>query len=284
MKVLGLLSFITSVLICPGCLQKSSQDKTDEQTKNIDDAGLLNNLEGTWRLLAAKWGEIEMEEEKEIAIKIFTQNRFAVIRYSEEQNEFIGASGGSYIQLGEEFTEYSEYNTWDASLVGKPQKFSFEFDDDLLYQKGFIKGEIEPEHRLEEVYERLEPGSSLIHDKHPIVGVWKLNEWANGDRVAPEPLPDHELAYKIITPKYFYVVRYNNKTGQTFGVSVGKHQITTDYYIETIDFYTYDPSNNGKQYTFNYQFIDNSFIQSGIIDSDGGYMNYKIEEYYSRVQ
>lgn len=283
MKILGLLSIVISVLILQSCSIKSSQSQTDEESRDMDEEGSLNTLEGTWKLLAAKWGETEMEEEKEIAIKIFTQNRFAVVRYSEENNEFVGASGGSYIQLGEEFTEYPEYNTWDTTLVGKPQKFSFEFEENLLYQEGFIKGETLPEHQLEEVYERLEPGIFAMKQKHPIVGVWKLDRWANGDRIAPEPLPEDEIVYKIITPKYYYVVRYS-KAGQIFGVSVGKHQITTDYYIETIDFYTYDPSNNGKQYTFNYNFENNQFIQTGMIDSGGGYMNYKIEEYYSRIQ
>ena len=103
---------------------------------------------------------------------------------------------------------------------------------------------------------------------------------ARGNVEGPEVLPENEKIFKIMTPGHYLVVWYRN-TGGLIGLSYGNYDITPDYYIETVECYSYDPSASGKKYTFNWEIDGNNFIQKGFIDSDL-YMDYRIEEYYSR--
>jgi hypothetical protein len=244
-------------------------------------------LEGTWQLMTgnlAHVGEGEStdfdEETKIIALKIFTRNRFVALRFSEEDHKFLGAGGGTYIQLGNEFREYIEFHTWDSTLANTAQSFKCVFEGDLLTQSGHIEGGTNPGEHLEEVYQRIEPGASMLKEQHPITGSWKLEKMARGDVSGPETLPENENIFKILTPEHYLVVWYRN-TGGLIGLSYGTYVITPDYYIETVDCYSYDPSAAGKKYTFNWDIDGNTFVQKGFIDSDL-YMDYKIEEYYSR--
>ena len=130
------------VLIFPACKQGGSGPDASEVSTIEDDNSVIqtrNTLEGTWQLMAAKLahrGEGESDsftnESDVIALKIFTRNRFAVIRYHKETSTLLGTGGGTYIQLGDEFTEYIDYHSWDSTLVNYPQNFTCTFEGDLF--------------------------------------------------------------------------------------------------------------------------------------------------------
>ena len=287
------LLLITGFLILWSCktntsseangLNASDDESIPQGTVKIEEP----TLEGTWQLMTASlahFGEGESadfdEETEIIALKIFTQKRFVALRFSKDGHIFLGAGGGTYIQLGDEFREYIEFHTWDSTLVNTAQTFKCEFEGDLLTQSGVLTGGANPGEKLVEVYQRIEPGISTLAERHPITGSWNLEKIANGNVEIPESLPENEDVFKIMTPNHYLVVRYRD-TGGLVGLSYGTYEIQPDYYIETVECYSYDPSATGKKYTFNWEIDGNSFSQKGFIDSEL-YMDYKIEEYYSR--
>ncbi len=246
----------------------------------------INSLEGTWRLMAAKLAHtIEGEPDEftsdagAIALKIFTRNRFVVLRYDKETHTLLGTGGGTYIQLGDHFTEYIDYHSWDSTLIDHPQTFTCAFEGDLFTQEGVIRGGNTDGQALEEVYQRVENPFSYRTDLNALVGSWRLEKWANGDVEKPVPPPSGVHGFKIFTPEYFYALRYRDSGGIS-SFAFGTYELTQEYLKETI-ISLGDLSAVGQSYTFNWNVEGNQFLQKGFIDSDQ-FMGYKIEEYYVR--
>ncbi len=248
--------------------------------------GDLYTLEGTWQLMAARLAHHSEGEEttfstesSAVALKIFTRNRFVALRYDKASNALLGTGGGTYIQLGDDFTEYIDYHSWDSTLTKFPQTFSCHFEGDLFTQRGVIRGGNTDGRALEEIYQRIEDPMSSLSGDYPLVGSWKLSQWANGDLVKPEPLPDGTLGFKIFTPNYFYAVRYR-ESGGIASFAFGTYKATREFLTETIISLD-DLSAVGRSYTYAWSRQGRDFKMSGFLDSDQ-YMGYKIEEYYQR--
>ncbi len=246
----------------------------------------FNSLEGTWQLVAAKLahtvqGEpsVFTSESDVVALKIFTRNRFVTIRYDRETHVLLGTGGGTYIQLGDQFTEYIDYHSWDSTLVNHPQTFTCIFEGDLFTQKGTITGGNTDGQSLEEVYQRVEDPFSLVKGNYPLMGSWKLLKWAPGPIEEAEPLPESMEGFKIFTPTFYYAMRYR-KTGGISSFAFGTYRATPDYLTERV-ISVGDLSAVGRSYTFSWTKTEKGFKQYGFIDSDQ-FMGYKIEEYYQR--
>ncbi|MDH3648140.1 MAG: hypothetical protein OEQ53_00565 [Saprospiraceae bacterium] len=291
------LPVFTLLFLLSACKDGGQDASTEQSDAQVDTTiSSENSLEGTWELVEAQLahaGEGEsaiVGEESDIAyLKIFTKKRFLAFRYNKDDKRFLGASGGTYIQLGDEFREYIEFNTWDPSLIETPQTFTCTFEDDRFIQEGYIKGGEIPDVPLREVYRRLEEGNSASIDKHPLVGVWSLEKWANGDVETPEPLPVGHKSVKLITPTHFTVFRWDESAGDLLKTEdgfdefiYGSVDLSMDYYTEHIISF---PSQVGigKTYTFNWSIDNDIFKMTGFIDSDE-FMDFKIEEYFSREE
>lgn len=245
-----------------------------------------NTLEGTWQLMAAKLahtGEGEStnfsSESDVVALKIFTRNRFVAIRYDRTSKVLLGTGGGTYIQLGNEFTEYIDYHSWDSTLVNHPQNFTCTFEGNLFTQRGTIKGGNTDGESLEEIYQRVEAPSSTMGGNYPLLGSWKLETWANGDLEEPEALADGVHGFKLFTPTFFYAMRYRD-SGGIDSFAFGSYSATPDYLTETV-VSAGDLSVSGRSFVFSWSRTDQGFVQKGFLDSDE-FMGFKIEEYYSR--
>ncbi len=286
----------TLLLLLAACKGGTSETSEGDTAEAVDTLDTENKLEGTWELIEAQLAHTgegestEVGEDSDIAfLKIFTKKRFLAFRYRKDSKKFLGASGGTYIQLGDEFREYIEFNTWDPMLIETPQTFTCTFEGDQFVQAGFIKGGAVPNVPLREVYQRVESGNQGSLDQHPLVGVWKLEKWANGDVETPEPLPVGHKSIKIITPTNFMVFRWDENAGDLLKTEDGADEfifgtvdLNTDYYTEHIVSFPTEVG-IGKTYTFNWSIDNGIFKMTGFIDADD-FMDFKIEEYYSREE
>jgi hypothetical protein len=284
---LAILPIILSpILIYLAPSSKKNLDHASTPEVSIEAKEDFNSLEGTWQLIAAKLAHTSAGESPEfsnesgvVSMKIFTRNRFVTLRYDRETHVLLGTGGGTYIQLGDQFTEYIDYHSWDSTLVDFPQNFTCTFEGDLFTQRGTIIGGNTDGQSLEEVYQRVEDPFSQMKGNYPLLGSWKLLKWANGDVEIPEVLPPGLHGFKIFTPTFFYAMRYR-ETGGISSFAFGTYRATPDYLTETV-ISLGDLSSVGKSYTFSWSKTDKGFKQYGFIDL-GQFMGYKIEEYYQR--
>jgi hypothetical protein len=278
--------FVTFLLLSFSFTSIRNVKKSVTRSSEGSETQTFNSLEGTWQLMAAKLAHTVEGESHEftsesdvVSMKIFTRNRFVTLRYDRESHVLLGTGGGTYIQLGDQFTEYIDYHSWDSTLVDFPQTFTCTFEGDLFTQSGTIKGGKTDGQALEEVYQRLEDPFSEIKGNYPLMGSWKLLEWANGDVEKPQALPPGLHGFKLFTPTFFYAMRYR-ETGGMSSFAFGTYRATPDYLTETI-ISVGDLSAVGRSYTFTWHKTDKGFRQLGYLDSDE-FMGYKIEEYYQR--
>lgn len=240
-------------------------------------------LEGTWKLLAARWNSDTKQFADNTIYKIYTGNRFAFIFYDEATNTFSGGGGGTYTVDGSQFIEHLEYFSYDTTAVGTSQTYQFEITNGIFHQTGILNTEKYPNYAIHEFYERVEPGIGSLTDKHPLVGVWNIEEASYGGKES-DIAGRYGKVIKIFTPGFFYGAFFNPKTGYFNGITFGTWEPeNSGSFSETIKAYSWDASAVGKTMTFNWRIENGKFYQTGKINSDR-YQNYEIREVSSRVE
>ncbi|MCB9042106.1 MAG: hypothetical protein H6557_36275 [Lewinellaceae bacterium] len=241
-----------------------------------------DQLQGTWKLLAAKWNADTKQYADNVMYKIYTQHRFATIFFDPVTNAFSGGGGGTYTVTGNQVTEHIEYFSFDTTAVGSAQTFHFNIKDGIFHQSGTLNTQKYPNYQIHEFYERAEPGIGTLREKHPLAGVWNIEEASYGGKKS-DLAARYGKVIKIITPTYFYGVFFNPETGYFNGITFGTWKTEGDQYTETIKAYSWDASAVGKTYSFNWKVEGNKFYQTGRINSDR-YKDYEIREVSNRME
>jgi len=275
--------FLAAGLSLSSCQPASAGESQSSAEADATQNSSADQLQGTWKLLAAKWNADTKQFADNTMYKIFTGDRFAFVWFNPHDHTFTGAGGGTYTVDNGQFTETLEYLAMDSTAAGTSQTYDFKImDDGILFQSGTLRTEASPNFIIREFYERVEPGIPALEDKHPLVGVWNIEEASYGGE-EEDIAARYGKVLKIITPGHFYVAYFNPETGSFNGAAFGTWTAEGDQYIETIKAYSWDDSAVGKTYTFDWKVEDGKFYQTGEIDSDR-YQDYEIVEVSSRVE
>ena len=238
-------------------------------------------IQGTWKMSSMQPQDTNvMVTPTYTQIKIFGAPHFALINLG-ENHSFNMALGGTYEINEEGFTEKVLFYSGDSTFIGTEIPYTYKADEGTYHQSGVIVQDSADNLVIEESYERVEDAMSKT-EGNPLVGVWRMTRAAYGDTEEAEPLEEGEATYKIITPGHFYVVSFN-WNGKFGAVVFGTHKMEGDKYVETIISSSMDSTMNGQTPSFDYEVADSSFTQIGAISYQGE-DNYKIEEYFTRVE
>jgi hypothetical protein len=265
-----------------GNCQTAAAEEPQAPPAEAIEASIAQQLQGTWKLTAASWNTDTKQFADNTMYKIFTEDRFAFLWYDPASNSFTGAGGGTYTVDGNRFTEKIEYLSLDSTGVGTSQTYDFEILNGILHQYGEMNTTDFSNYSIQEFYGKVEPGIGTLEEKHPLIGVWNIEEASYGGE-------QHDIAtrygqvLKIITPGHFYGAFFNPETGNFNGVAFGSWEAQDDQYIETIKAYSWDDSAVGKTYAFDWKVEEGKFYQTGAINSDE-YQDYEIREVSSRLE
>lgn len=260
----------------------SCESTSNEKTKPVDKE--MATIEGTWRMSSHQTQSgNEMVMPSFTQIKIYTGNRFFLINYNEEDNQFLMALGGKYTREATTFKEYIEYYSEDSTLAGSIFDFDYTSDAVSYHQSGILKQEGVADIIIAESYERLELGIAEYKAKNKLLGVWKMEKAAYNKMEEAVPLPDGQETYKVITPGHFYVVQSKLENGYFDGVVFGTYKLENNKYIETIHTTSRDSTIIGLSVTYDYEANESTFIQKGELNAVG-LEGYKVEEYYIREE
>ncbi|MEL6676279.1 MAG: hypothetical protein AAFR61_28995 [Bacteroidota bacterium] len=238
-------------------------------------------LEGTWKMFRAQWGsssEAPKETKQEI-YKVFGQRHNFFIYYSEDK--FSGAGGGTYTVEEGAFTETLSFFSWDSTAVGTAQTFEWTIQGDTLRQYGKLKGTDDYEdYVIDEYYVRVEGPMST--SKSPVAGIWQIEQATYGETTRSAEEGPWKIN-KLFTDSFWMGAFYDPKTGAFNGVGFGTYELEGNQYKETIKAYSWDQTMVGTQPVFTMEVKPEKLIQKGEINSEK-YQNYKIEEYFRRVE
>ncbi len=276
MKLFNLtLGLVFCTLIFTSCNNDENQNVENPQVEIS-----TSPIEGTWKLVKTKWGDMEDHEiPKRDIYKIFTKERFFFIYF--DSVRVSGAGGGTYTYTDSSFTESLQYYSWDHSAAGTQQTFNYTLEGDQLHQFGEIDGTDKyNDYIIDEYYERVEPGISTI-DNNMLVGVWK---YTGGNGNTSAYLTDNKLnSTKVITPGFWHVIFTEQGTGKYHGTGFGVYTRTGNQYTEQIDAFSFDSTAVGKRFDYTIELAEDKLSQTGEMNTEQ-YENFTVREEYSRVE
>lgn len=271
--------FLFSVLLI-GLLVCTAQTVDQTQDRLSQPKPTSSLLEGTWKLVKTKWGDMkEHKVPRREIYKIFTKGHFFFIYIDGKQVS--GAGGGRYTATDNSFTESLEYYSWDHSAAGTKQQFDFSIEGDQLHQTGFINNTDKYDNYvIDEYYERVEEGISTAKTNE-LLGVW---EYASGNGNTSDYLKENGLrSRKIFTPNHWYLVFTEQESGKYHGTGFGKYELSNNQYTEHIEAFSFDSTAVGKRFTFTLEQTGGQLIQTGKIDTEQ-YPDFTVKEYYERIE
>ena len=115
----------------------------------------------------------------------------------------------------------------------------------------------------------------------PIKGAWKLVRAQYGN----DPMKDRsadDATYKLYTGTRWSASFYNKGTKKLDGTGGGTYKIKGDQYVETIEYFSWDSTAEGKTFTFTLTIENGMLHQKGTIEYKGN-PKYIIDEWYVRI-
>ena len=249
--------------------------------------GQNKSITGVWEVTASSWTSDTKEFADCKMVKFITPSRWASIFYRPDNGEVAGSVGGTYTYDGLNYVETIEYFTFDSSAVGTQQYFTLKLNDDgLMVQEGNIQTE-----RFDMTYHAYYKKVDNLHDQRAdqnfITGTWEMEKATWGENTRDEAFLTSRYGriIKLITPKYFYVAYFDTNKKAVGGVVFGTMSIDQDSFDEQLLSWSWDPTSIGSKAVYNWS-VDNQgkLRQFGKLAESDQYKDYRIDEYYSRIE
>lgn len=127
----------------------------------------------------------------------------------------------------------------------------------------------------------LTAASSKTNSDTPVKGAWKLVRAQYGNDPMEDLGPD-ELTHKLFTGTRWSTAYYNKATKKISGTGGGTYKIKGDQYVETVEYFSWDPAAEGTTGTFTMTLEKGMLHQKGTFVYQGN-SNYIVDEWYVRV-
>lgn len=121
-------------------------------------------------------------------------------------------------------------------------------------------------------------------NKNGIDGAYQRSEFKFGDMKEWDKDKDRKVL-KIFSDGYWMGFFYDDKrSGKKLfdGAGGGTYKLENDQYLEDIDFYSWDSTAIGKEFTLNYKSDENVFQQFGTMNSEK-YPDYPVNEKFNKI-
>ncbi len=297
MKVKYSLLFVASLflIIHFGC--------TPDESKVVDIN--IDQLTGTWRLI--KTIEIGHEDstgrrdsETRYYIKHVSETHFTWIEYDKENEQLLGAGGGTFSLNANTYTEDIKfYFPPGANELGQAIPFSAKINEDGTWRHtGYAKVfEFDPDTGdnvmidsmiIDELWEKIDSPSATSQD---LVGTWTLSSYHDASDSIQNDWPDFLGFFKIVTPTHFNWVQYNKSGDEMMALGGGTYLYDGDgtKYIENLVYrYPAEPDQSQNELAFDCRIEGNLWYHKGKVFKMSGNTIYGdsavIDEIWKRVE
>jgi len=255
-----------------GCNTKKAEESSEEEE---------TSLIGTWELV--KTLEIGHEDstsrrntEEKYYLKHITPTHFTWIEYDRQDDELLGAGGGTYTLVGNTYTEDIQfYYPPGSNELGQAIPFKVEFEDGLWHHTGYAKiMEFDPETGnvivvdsaiIDELWNRtdVEP-----NDNQQLVGTWELASYKEPSDSIWSEYPEFVGYTRLITPTHFIWIKYSNEGDELMALGGGLYDLQEGRYIENLKYWhPSDPDYIGVQAKFNYDLENDRWKILGAVEA-----------------
>ena len=117
----------------------------------------------------------------------------------------------------------------------------------------------------------------------PVKGSWKMVKSKYGDeKEYTDYAKEGLLTYKLFTGTRWAGSSYDTKTRKISGTNGGTYTLTGQTYTETVEYFSWDATTEGKTFQFSVTIENGMLHQFGYIEYKGN-TKYLIDEWYTRV-
>lgn len=199
------------------------------------------SLVGAWE------GEITNETGETIkAAVIFSEKYQSMVLYK-TNGDMLGTQGGTWNLEKDVLSEFTEFDSFDASQVGQTVKTKIVLTQSTLHfpENGFTLNRVDDGNpgKLAGAwlfYSRNIPGSEMSREaNHP------------------------RKTMKILSGTRFQWIAYDTESKEIFGSGGGTYSTENGKYTEKIEFFAKDPSRSGMELQFNFNLNENDWRHSG---------------------
>ncbi|PIW04305.1 MAG: membrane or secreted protein [Cytophagales bacterium CG17_big_fil_post_rev_8_21_14_2_50_40_13] len=194
------------------------------------------------------WETTYKEGDREVrAVAILSGGYISAAAYYTDDNSFFYTMGGSYKIDGDKVTQVYEFNTMDATKVGKTDISEFKIKGDELTFVGDAR-----------VWKRIDNGTGGdLADAFLITGRKRDGEISRST-------PGARKTMKILSGTRFQWIAYNVDNGQFSGTGGGTYTTINGKYVENIEFFSRDVTRVGASLSFDYEVKDSEWHHSGL--------------------
>lgn len=197
-----------------------------------------NPLTGAWELIGES-GDMR-------GTCIFSNNHFAIAFYRQDKPEFLYTKGGKWTMNADGSLDILwEFNTQDASLIGKTQTQLYGIADSIL-----VIGDSR--------WTRLDAGAP-----GDLEGAWVITGRMVDGALQPMT-PGARKTMKILSGTRFQWIAFNSATGDFFGTGGGTYTTSGGKYTEEIRFFSRDNSRVGSTLQFDFEIREGAWHHSGL--------------------
>lgn len=183
-----------------------------------------------------------------VTVLSFVDNYFVCTSFDPQQKKFGYTWGGPYRLEGGRLQVTVQFDTRNASIVGKTQLLGYQVKERTL--SGSFTGE-------ELTYQQIDEARA------PLAGVWRISGRKQGDAIAEMPLGARRTL-KVLTGTRFQWTAINIETGAFSGTGGGRYQFENGRYIELIEFFSRDSSRVGAVLSFDGKLENGDWHHSGL--------------------
>ena len=208
------------------------------------------NLNGAWK-------KIDMHQQDQITIKLYSNAYFTSSTYLESTGEFVSATGGTYVISSSDYIENYEIDSQSRAVTGTFLNFDYKIENDTLRLS-------DKNSRNEEAWIKIDSA-----DKNNVT-CWKIHQaFRDSSWLTIEDKPRKTL--KMLTNNYYQILALNSQTGEFFGSSGGKWTGDDTEHNEMIRFFSKNPAMVGKILSFKKEVKDGIWHHNGK-SSEGDYI------------
>lgn len=201
----------------------------------------------TSQQLVGAWETLNRENR---IVMICTDQYFSAAVYHAKTGAYAGTCGGTFSITDNKFNEVHEFNTMDASLIGKQIQSRIELKDNKLL---FV------DERDNKTWKRVDNGTP-----GKLAGAWLITGRMEGGDKLSTITPGARRTMKILSGTRFQWIAYNVETKEFFGTGGGTYSTVDGKYTEKIEFFSRDNGRVGKTLQFDFSLPEGNWRHKGL--------------------
>ena len=182
------------------------------------------------------------------SVVIFSEGHQTISVFNETTGKFISTNGGMWRLDQDTMTEKIEFDSDRPERVGSEISFQIDVSENHLQIVG-----------TDMKFTKIDGGTPGA-----LQGAWLMSGRVLNEEMQTRDTDRPRKTMKILSGTRFQWIAYNTETKEFLGTGGGSYTTTNGAYVETIEFFSKDPTRVGARLPFEYELINGQWHHKGL--------------------